>query len=97
MSDDAIPLITLPTLSGAGAESWNGLLDLADEMSSGWCLIGGFMVLLHCVERGSTPTRPTDDGDTVVDLRARPTALRDLTAALARIGFAADGISADGH
>ena len=94
---DAAPLITLPALGGAAGDSWNGLLDLSDELPEGWCLIGGFMVLLHCIERGAIPTRPTDDGDAVVDLRARPTMLRDLTAALVRVGFRADGITADGH
>ncbi|BDZ55326.1 hypothetical protein DSM26151_25240 [Agromyces marinus] len=96
MSDDP-PLIVLPPLAGAADESWAGILDLADEVPDGWCLIGGFMVLLHCLERGVVSTRPTDDGDAVVDVRARPTMLRDLTGALVRLGFAADGITADGH
>ncbi|GAA2035906.1 hypothetical protein GCM10009819_20540 [Agromyces tropicus] len=91
------PLIELPPLGGAADESWTGVLDLADEVPDGWCLIGGFMVLLHCLERGAVPTRPTDDGDAVVDVRARPTMLRTLTGALVRLGFSADGISADGH
>lgn len=90
MSDDP-PLIVLPPLADAADESWAGILDLADEEPDGWCLIGGFMVLLHCLERGAVPTRPTDDGDAVVDVRARPTMLRDLTGALVRLGFAADG------
>jgi hypothetical protein len=97
MTDAVPPLITLPAFAGAAGDSWNGLFDLADELPDGWCLIGGFMVLLHCIERGSVPTRPTDDGDTVVDLRARRSMLYDLTAALVRVGFRADGITADGH
>lgn len=96
MSDE-LPTITLPALGGAAEDSWTGVLDLADEVPEGWCLVGGFMVLLHCLERGAVPIRPTDDGDAVVDVRARPTMLRDLTSALVRIGFSADGISADGH
>jgi hypothetical protein len=55
------------------------------------------MVVLHSLERGAVPTRPTDDGDAVVDVRAHPTMLRDLTGALVLLGFAADGITADGH
>lgn len=96
MSDE-FPTFVLPTLGGAAEESWTGMLDLADEVPAGWCLVGGFMVLLHCLERGAVPTRPTDDGDAVVDVRARPTMLRDLTSSLVRLGFSADGISADGH
>ena len=94
---DPAPLVTLPPLGGRAAESWSGLLDLSETMPDGWCLVGGFMVLLHCLERGAVPTRPTDDGDMVVDLRARPTILRDVTGALMRLGFAADGITAEGH
>ena len=85
MSDE-LPTISVPPLGGAADESWTGLLDLADEMPEHWCLVGGFMVLLHCLERGVVPTRPTDDGDAVVDVRARPTMLRDLTSALVRMG-----------
>ncbi|MRG59974.1 hypothetical protein GE115_08845 [Agromyces sp. CFH 90414] len=96
MTDHA-PLVILPPLGEGAGESWSGLLDLSDAVPEGWCLIGGFMVLLHCIERGAAPTRPTDDGDAVVDLRARPTMLRELTAALVSVGFAADGITADGH
>ena len=60
---DGVPLVELPVLGGAAGESWHGLLDLAEEVPDGWCLIGGFMVMLHCLERGAVPTRPTDDGD----------------------------------
>ncbi|MGR0221345.1 hypothetical protein [Agromyces sp. ZXT2-6] len=94
---DGVPLVELPVLGGAAGESWHGLLDLAEEVPDGWCLIGGFMVMLHCLERGAVPTRPTDDGDAVVDVRARQTMLHDVTAGLVRVGFHADGITADGH
>lgn len=94
---DPLRTIVLPALRGAAGYSWSGLLDLSDEIPDGWCLVGGFMVMLHCVERGAVTTRPTDDGDAVVDLRARQGMLRDVTAALVRRGFRADGISAEGH
>ena len=38
-------------------------------------LIGGQLVRPHCAERGGSPTRPTNDADTVVDVRASPTVL----------------------
>lgn len=94
---DALPLVELPVMGGAAGDSWLGLLDLAEQVPEGWCLIGGFMVMVHCLERGAVPTRPTDDGDAVVDLRARPSALREVTAGLVEVGFLADGITADGH
>jgi hypothetical protein len=94
---DPLLTIVLPVLGGAAGDSWDGLLDLSEEIPDGWCLIGGFMVLLHCIERGAVPTRPTDDGDAVVDLRARQGMLREVTGALVRRGFRAGAITADGH
>ena len=91
------PRSCCPSSAARAGDSWSGLLDLSETTPDGWCLVGGFMVLLHCLERGAVPTRPTDDGDMVVDLRARPSILRDVTGALVRLGFAADGITADGH
>jgi hypothetical protein len=89
--------VTLPALTEGASQSWHALLDLSERVPDHWCLVGGQMVLLHCLERGAAPTRPTDGGDAVVDIRARQTILRDATAALVAIGFVADGISAEGH
>lgn len=50
--------------------SWLGLLDLYARLSEGWTLIGGQLVHLHCAERGHFPVRPTNDADTVIDVRA---------------------------
>jgi hypothetical protein len=55
------------------------------------------MVQLTCLERGFAPNRPTDDGDVALDVRARPTILKDFTEALTSIGFEADGTSPEGH
>lgn len=74
----------------AQTQSWHALMDLHDRMGSGWTLIGGQLVHLHCAERGATPQRPTNDIDAVVDVRADPAALKKFTSALASMGFAPD-------
>lgn len=76
--------------------SWLGLLDLYDQLAEGWTLIGGQLVHLHCAERGQFPARPTNDADTVIDVRANPGILETFTQALTDIGFEAQGISAEG-
>jgi hypothetical protein len=45
-------------------------MDLHERLDHGWTLIGGQMVHLHCAEHGYDPPRPTDDVDTVIDVRA---------------------------
>ncbi len=55
------------------------------------------MVHLHCIERGVAPTRPTDDVDAVLDVRAEPGALHSFTTALVELGFASTGESWEGH
>lgn len=61
--------VVLPSMSRAQAEAWSALLDLSERLPTGWTLVGGQMVHLHCSERGVAPTRPTDDVDAV---RVRP-------------------------
>jgi hypothetical protein len=48
------------------------------------------MVQLHCWERDASPNRPTDDGDAVLDVRARPSIVLDFTQALVDEGFEAE-------
>lgn len=55
------------------------------------------MVHLHCAERGAAPSRPTDDLDTVLDLRSDGHILRTFTSALVEIGFSSAGSSPQGH
>lgn len=76
--------------------SWNGLLDIYECLHSGWTLIGGQLVHLHCAERGHFPVRPTNDADTVVDVRADPKMLRVFTSTLVELGFTSAGVSAEG-
>jgi hypothetical protein len=77
--------------------SWLGVLDLYDRLPEGWTLIGGQLVHLHCFERGGSPDRPTNDVDTVLDVRADPKILHAFTRTLTDLGFTSAGISAEGR
>jgi hypothetical protein len=77
--------------------SWLGILDLYEQLSEGWTLIGGQLVHLHCAERGTFPVRPTNDADTVIDVRADPDILHTFTRTLEDLGFTSAGISAEGR
>jgi len=86
-----------PAMTAAQEQSWNGLLDVGDTLRDGWCLVGGQLVHLHCWERGASPTRPTDDGDAVVDVRGTTAGLHRFTAELVRLGFQSSGETMEGH
>jgi hypothetical protein len=90
-------MISLAVGSRKSEASWTALLAISNVMDSGWTLVGGQMVHLHCAERGHYPTRPTDDIDTIVNIRTRPRALFEFTEAMANIGMRPVDISADGH
>ena len=68
-------MIFLPRMPPEQTASWMGLLDLHERLADGWTLIGGQLVHLHCAQRGQFPVRPTNDADTVIDVRADPTML----------------------
>jgi hypothetical protein len=89
--------VVLIGLTERQPQSWLGLLDVAADFPDGWCLVGGQMVYLYCQERGFSPSRPTNDGDVVLDVRAKPNVLRDFTQALAFVGFTSAGVSPEGH
>lgn len=89
-------MIVLPAMSGPQAASWHGAMDLYGKLGDGWTMVGGKMVHLHCAEAFHAPTRPTNDVDAVIDVRARPNMLRIFTQALTELGFSASGISAEG-
>lgn len=82
-------------MNEAQKQSWHALMDLYERVNSDWTLIGGQLVHLHCAERGVSPTRPTNDVDTVVNIRASQTMLATFTGALKDLGFDPD-ISGDG-
>jgi hypothetical protein len=92
-------LVALPELMPpAQRASWEAILQVAQVQPEGWTIVGGQMVALHCWERGAAPARPTNDGDAVLDVRARPSILRDYTAALTGLGFrSAGGSSLNTH
>ena len=72
------------------------LLDLGEQLTVGWALVGGQMVLLHALEHGRVPPQISQDGDVVADVRSRPSAVHDVIAALGVAGFEPNVPSADG-
>jgi hypothetical protein len=90
-------LIVLPVMPQEQTASWLGVLDLYEHLSEGWTLIGGQLVHLYCAERGQFPERPTNDADTVIDIRADPEMLHTFTRTLTDLGFESAGISAEGR
>ena len=89
-------MIILPPMPPEQTAAWHAVLDIHDRLDDGWALIGGQLVHLHCAERGQSETRPTNDADTVIDVRAQPNMLHRFTATLVDLGFEAHGISAEG-
>jgi hypothetical protein len=89
--------VELPVMTKPQEQAWLGLIAITEVLESGWCLVGGQMVHLLCAERGVTPNRPTDDGDAVLDVRARPAILNEFTSVLRALGFVSAGESMEGH
>jgi hypothetical protein len=90
------PTVRLPPLAPPVDELWHVLLDLGDSLTVPWTLVGGQMVILHALEHGVAPVRPTQDGDVVADVRADRRALRAVVEALTGAGFELAGITPDG-
>ncbi|QGQ18496.1 hypothetical protein GC089_03540 [Cellulomonas sp. JZ18] len=89
--------VSMPVMTGPQERSWHALLDLHERRPTGWTLVGGQMVHLHCAERGASPARPTDDADTVLDVRAEPYAHLQITTTLRELGFTPVGQTWNGH
>lgn len=89
--------VHLPPMLDPQRDAWWALLDLHERMPTGWTLVGGQMVHLHCAERGASPTRPTDDADAGIDVRAYPAGLATFTGILQELGFRPDGATWQGH
>jgi len=87
----------LAAMSDASRDAWHALMGLQVAHPTGWTLVGGQMVHLLCAERGATPTRATDDVDTVLDVRAAPGILMALTSTLSDMGFEPSGNTWQGH
>lgn len=89
-------MTVLPVMPPEQTASWLGILDIHERLDSGWTLIGGQLVHLHCAERGQFPVRPTNDADAVIDVRADPQILHTFTRTLSDLGYEPAGISAEG-
>lgn len=94
MPDDVA--VRLPPLAGRQQESWRAFIELTPRLGDHCLLVGGQMVFLLEVERGSLDTRPTDDVDIVVDLRVEPAGLARVHQTLIDAGFGQGLPSADG-
>lgn len=94
--DREAPLVRLPPLPPPVDELWHVLLDLGDSLEVPWTLVGGQMVILHALEHGVAPVRPTQDGDVVADVRTDRSALRLVVETLVATGFDLAGITPDG-
>lgn len=89
-------VIELPPLAAPVDQLWHLLLDLADQLTVPWTLIGGQMVLLHAIEHGQVPPQVSQDGDVLADIRADSRAITQVVAQLEALDFGLAGISADG-
>jgi hypothetical protein len=88
--------VELPNLGSRHDELWTVLCDLGDAVNENWTIIGGQMVmLLHAPQTGRSPSRVSEDLDTVIDTRVRPPALASFLATLHDLGFRSAGVSPD--
>lgn len=90
------PAVVVPTSPPAALTAWGALMDLSEFRRQGWTLVGGQLVHLLAWEHGEESPRVTTDADVVINVRAYPTALHDVTANLIEHGFMEDGVSPDG-
>ncbi len=81
-----VPL-DLGPMPSAQAQSWHGLLDVAERVPTGWCLVGGQMVFLFARERSVPVPRTTTDVDAVLDVRAHRTIWPMVTQVMLDVGF----------
>ena len=90
-------MIVMPVMPAAQEKVWHALFAVQRSIPTGWTVVGGQMVHLHCAERDVAPHRTTTDGDTVMDIRADRNMLRRFTDELHALGFESVGPSAEGH
>lgn len=89
--------IVAPVMTPTQAAAWHALFAVHQRLPTGWCLVGGQMVHSLCWEHGITSSRPTEDADAALDVRAHPRMLYDFTSSLADLGYGPDGESWTGH
>ncbi|MHB8334653.1 MAG: hypothetical protein ACYDEH_07120 [Acidimicrobiales bacterium] len=86
----------LPAIGSPVDELWETLLELAGRLRVDWTIIGGIMVFLHAIEHQTLPPAVTQDADVVANIRAAPSALRQVVDVLSTMSFGLEGISAHG-
>jgi hypothetical protein len=79
--------VELPSLGSRHDELWTVLCDLGDAVNENWTIIGAQMVMLHALQTGRSPSRVSEDLDTVIDSRVGPPALASFLATLHDLGF----------
>lgn len=89
--------VVAPAMTEAQAAAWHALFAVHRRLPTDWCLVGGQMVHSLCWENGITASRPTEDADAALDVRAHPQMLWDFTSALRDLGYAPDGEAWSGH
>lgn len=88
--------LTLPVSDPAGIIAWSTVMDLSNYRRQGWTLVGGQMVHLLAWEHGEESPRVTTDADVVLNVRAYPKAMTEVTARLLSNGYVEDGVSPEG-
>lgn len=89
-------MIELADLPPAEEQAWGVLLDLAEEDSASWVLVGGQMVFLLAREHGVERSRISDDADVLVNVRVKQDGTQWLSKWLVAHGFEMAGINRDG-
>lgn len=79
-------MTVLPAMPPEQTASWWGLLDFHELLTDAWTLIGGQPVPLHCAEPRQFAVRPTNDADTVIDVRGTQALQRRETVRLSVAG-----------
>jgi len=90
------PIVRLPPLAAPVDQLWHVLLNLSEQLTVPWTLVGGQMVLLHAAEHGRVPPQISQDGDLIADVRSEQGAITAVVDLLTGTGFELDGISPEG-
>lgn len=81
------PEVVLPAMPEPQVAAWHAVLDLDENLTAPWTLIGGQMVALWCAEAGFDVVRPTEDADIVLDVWLQRGALQQAGRLLNDRGF----------
>jgi hypothetical protein len=79
--------VVLPPLDDELEAAYRMLLQLDEQVSEPWTLIGGLMVFTLCAEHGAPFTRPTGDADIAVGVFTHRAGLARVTSHLMTAGF----------